>query len=179
MGDLGLGAPAGRVLGSPPPGYCVRPVRPDEVEARVAVHHAAWKPVDLPFAAEHRPDLDESWSRSFSVHAYERMQHVDLYDAAFDLVVEAPDGSLAGCCVGWFDQHCGWTEIEPLGVVPAHRRRGLAGALCAEVAARAASAGGHHVYINTGPSERYPGPYRAYRKAGFTPFVRGATLRRT
>lgn len=101
-----------------------------------------------------------------------------MYDPAFDLVVEAPDGALAACCIGWFDAATGWTEIEPLGVAPEHRRLDLASALCAVVATRTASAGGHHVFINTGSSDSYPGPCRAYHAAGFNPFVLGSTLNR-
>lgn len=176
MRELGLRAPVAGVSGPVSAGYVMRRVRSDEAGARVAVHRAAWRPVDLPFHPDHRPDLDESWSSSFSLDAYHRVRDTRLYDREFDLVVQAPDGSLAACCIGWFDPHTGWTEIEPLGVVLAHRRRGLAAALCAEVAARTARAGGSHVFINTGPSQRYPAPYRAYRKAGFTPYLRAETL---
>lgn len=178
MNEPGLSAPVNGVTGAVPAGYAIRSVRSDEVDAWVAVHRASWKPVDLPFHPDHDPHLDESWSSSFTLDAYHRVQDTHLYDTQFDLVVQAPDGSLAGCCIGWLDATTGWTEIEPLGVVPAHRRRGLAAALCAEIAARTASAGGHHVFINTGSSNSYPGPYRAYQKAGFTPFVPGQTLTR-
>lgn len=178
MGEPGLSAAVDRVSGAVPAGYDVRSLRPDEADARVAVHRAAWRPADLPFDPDHDPHLDPSWSSSFTLDAYRRVQETYLYDSRFDLVVEASDGSLAGCCIGWFDADTGWTEIEPLGVVPAHRRLGLAAALCTEVATRTAAAGGHHVFINTGPSNSYPGPYRAYQKAGFTPFVPGQTLTR-
>lgn len=178
MNPPGLSAATGVVTGPLPPGYTIRGVGPDEAQARVAVHRAAWKPVDLPFAAEYRPDLDESWASSFSLEQYHRVQSTYLYDASFDLVVVAPDGALAGCCIGWFDAATGWTEIEPLGVAPGHRRLGLAGALCAAVATRTASAGGHYVFINTGASDSYPGPYNAYLAAGFSPFVPGSTLTR-
>jgi GNAT superfamily N-acetyltransferase len=178
MGEPGLRAATDGVLAAMPDGYTIRSVGPGEDDERVAVHRAAWRPVELPFHPDHRPDLDESWSSSFTVDAYHQVQRTALYDADLDLVAIAPDGDLAGCCIGWFDASTGWAEIEPLGVVSAHRRRGLAVALCAEVAQRVARYGGRHVFINTGPSESYPAPYRAYRKAGFTPFVRSTTLTR-
>ena len=176
MGQPGLRASVDSLTAAPPSGYTIRHVRPDEDGDRVAVHRSAWRPADLPFHANQRPRLDESWTSSFTAESYRRVQAAGLYDASLDLVAVAPDGSLAGCCVGWLDPATGWAEIEPLGVVPAHRRRGLAVALCAEVARRVALSGGHHVFINTGPSEMYPAPYEAYLKAGFVRFVRGTTL---
>jgi GNAT superfamily N-acetyltransferase len=178
MGQPGLSAAVNDVSGPAVVGYAIRDVQADEDEERVAVHRAAWRPADLPFHPNHQPALDESLSSSFTLESYRRVQSTDLYDISLDLVAVAPDGSFAGCCIGWLDRATGWAEIEPLGIVPAHRRRGLALALCAETARRVARAGGHHVFINTGPSDMYPAPYAAYRKAGFEPFIRGTTLSR-
>lgn len=178
MGQPGLQASVDGLAAAPASGYTIRNVQPDEHADRVAVHRSAWRPADLPFHPDHRPHMDASWTSSFTAETYRRVQAAGLYDPSLDLVAIAPDGSLAGCCIGWLDPATGWAEIEPLGVVPAHRRRGLALALCAEVARRVALSGGHHVFINTGPSEMYPAPYQAYRKAGFAPFVRGTTLTR-
>lgn len=176
MGRPGLRAAADSLGSIRLHGYTIRSVRPDEADRRVTVHRAAWRPVDLPFNPDRRPDIDESWSSSFILEQYRRVRSTELYDIEFDLVAVAPDGSFAACCIGWLDSATGWVEIEPLGVVPDHRRRGLALALCAEVARRAADRGAHDVFINTGPSELYPAPYAAYRKAGFAPFVRSTTL---
>lgn len=87
MSEPGLSASTDAVTGTVPAGYAIRSIRPDETQARVAVHRAAWKPVDLPFDLEHRPDLDELWSSSFSLDQYHRVQDTLLYDPAFDLVV--------------------------------------------------------------------------------------------
>lgn len=176
MGRPGLRARVGSLRSTLPSGYTIRSVLSDEADRRVAVHRTAWRPADLPFNPEHRPDIDESWSSSFTLDHYRSVQSTDLYDVDLDLVAVAPDRSFAACCIGWLDSATGWVEIEPLGVVPDHRRRGLALALCAEVARRAADLGAHDVFINTGPSELYPAPYAAYQKAGFTPFVRSTTL---
>jgi GNAT superfamily N-acetyltransferase len=178
MGTPGLQAATDGVLATMPDGYTIRSVGPGEAEGRVAVHRAAWRPADLPFRRDHRPQLDETWSSSFTLDSYHRVRQTTLYDGNLDLVAVAPNGDLAACCIGWFDARTGWAEIEPLGVAPAHRRRGLALALCAEVAERVARYGGRQVYINTGPSIAYPAPYRAYQRAGFTPFVRSTTLAR-
>ncbi len=112
-----------------PGGYRVRSVGAGEFDARVEVHRAAWRPADMPFPPGHPPADPEATSR-FTGPLYEQVRATWLYDEALDLVVEAPDGSLAACCILWWDPATGVGEIEPLGVVPAHRRLGLAGALC-------------------------------------------------
>ncbi len=178
MGDPGVSAAVAAVSGPTPAGYEIRSVRPGEAGPRVDAHRTAWRPADLPIHPDHRPEMDQTSTSSFTLDAYRRVQATWLYDPELDLVVVAPDGSLAGCCIGWYDRDTGWVEIEPLGVDPAHRRRGLAGALCAEIAARTARLGGRQVFVNTGPSDMYPAPFATYAKAGFRPYVRGVTLRR-
>jgi GNAT superfamily N-acetyltransferase len=85
---------------------------------------------------------------------------------------------LAACCIVWWDPAIGVAEVEPLGVVPAHRRLGLAGVLCMEAAARVEARGGHTVYINSSPDPAYPAPNAAYAAAGFRLVERGRTFRR-
>lgn len=55
------------------------------------------------------------------------------YRSDLDLVICASDGSLAAFCVGWFDQDRRVAQIEPIGVHPDFRRRGLARALFLEM----------------------------------------------
>lgn len=153
-------------------GYGVRAVEPEETSVRVEVHRAAWRPASLPYAPHHRRTVDPAATSSFTQEAYDAVRQTWLYDPALDLVVEAPDGSLVACCIAWFDPASGVAEIEPLGVVPEHRDRGLAGILCLAVAARVADLGGHEVFINTGPRPDYPAPARAYAKVGFETFNR-------
>jgi ribosomal protein S18 acetylase RimI-like enzyme len=148
-----------------PAGYAVRAVREDELHARVEVHRAAWKPASLPYVDGRR--VDPRAESSFTDAAYEAVRGAWLYRSDLDLVAVSPDGSLAGCCIAWFDPAIGVAEIEPLGVVPAHRRAGLAVAMCEEVASRVRAAGGHQVFINTDARDEYPAPAAAYRKAGF------------
>jgi GNAT superfamily N-acetyltransferase len=102
-----------------------------------------------------------------------------LYDQSRDLVVEAPDGSLAACCIAWWDPAARCAEIEPLGVLPGHRRRGLATAMCMAVAAQVAALGGDQVHINTGPRADYPAPAATYLAAGFTVIRLGGSYARS
>ena len=117
-----------------------------------------------------RPDA----ASGFDEARFARVEAQPLYVRALDLVVESPGGELVAFCTAWLDPELGVAEIEPLGVVPTHRRIGLAGALCLEVSARVAERGGREVFINSGPRVEYPANGGAYAKAGFEARVRGA-----
>jgi GNAT superfamily N-acetyltransferase len=159
----------------PPDGYTVRPVEPDEIDARIDVHRRSWDPHALPWHPDHRPDYPPDARSTHNEQTYGRVRATWLYDPALDLVAVADDGSFAGCCIVWLDPGTGTAEVEPLGVVPEHRRRGVAGAMCHEAVRRVAAAGGSEVYIFNGPNEAYPAPGGAYAKAGFRPVDRGRT----
>jgi GNAT superfamily N-acetyltransferase len=148
-------------------GYTLREVgdSDEELVARVAVHRAAWKPSTLPYIdGRYQDPTAES---SFTADVYDVVRATWLYDRDLDLVAVADDGEFAACCIGWFDPATGTTEIEPMGVAPGHRRRGLAVGLCLEVAIRTARRGGTEVYINGSPNPAYPANTSAYLKAGF------------
>jgi ribosomal protein S18 acetylase RimI-like enzyme len=173
----GMSRPALARAPSLPGGYTVRCVQAAETSARVEVHRAAWLPASLPWHPEHRPRTEPGATSDFNERAYEAVRRTWLYDPELDLVAVDPDGNLAACCIAWFDPTTGVAEIEPLGVVPEHRRRGLAGALCREVAARVGATGGREVFINTAPDVAYPASSGAYAKAGFEVVTRGSTYR--
>lgn len=156
--------------------YSVRSAGPDEASARVGVHRAAWRPRDMPWPGEHQSDIDPEATSSFTEAKYARCRATWLYDPEFDLVAVASDGSFAACCLAWFDPSTGVAEVEPMGVHPDHRRRGLAAMLCHEVARRVAARGGSQVYIHSGPNPAYPAPPAAYTKAGFRTQRRGTVL---
>jgi GNAT superfamily N-acetyltransferase len=157
----------------PPPGYTVRGVAPHETGARTVVHRESWNPHALPWHPDHRPDYAPEAASTHGEAAYARVRAAPLYDPDLDLVAVAADGTFAGCCIVWLDPATGSAEIEPLGVVPAHRRRGVAGALCDEATRRVAAKGGREVIVNAGPNAAYPAPAGAYAKAGFRPVERG------
>ncbi|MHB1989003.1 MAG: GNAT family N-acetyltransferase [Acidimicrobiales bacterium] len=148
-------------------GYRVRSIRAGEFTRRVQVHRAAWRPSTLPWPAEVLPTVSPDATSTFTEAHYAEVRRTLLYDPSLDLVIEAPDGTLAACCIAWWDKATGCAEIEPLGVVPEHRRRGLATALCMEVAARVAARHGDKVFINTGPRADYPAPAATYASVGF------------
>jgi GNAT superfamily N-acetyltransferase len=156
-----------------PEGYRIRSVRAGEFDARVQVHRAAWRPMTLPWPGEVPAVVSASTTSSFTARHYQQVRSTWLYEQDRDLVVEAPDGTLAACCIAWWDAAHGCAEIEPLGVLPEHRRKGLASAMCMEVAARVAVLGGTQVFINTGPRPDYPAPAATYLTVGFEVASRG------
>lgn len=154
-------------------GYTIRPVPPEETAERVEVHRAAWKPSSIPYI-DGRPIGPDAES-SFTAAAYDSVRGAWLYDPALDLVAVADDGWFGACCIAWFDPASGVCEIEPLGVVPEHRRRGLAVALCLEVAELVAERGGTRVFINAQPQPGYIASTSAYAAAGFELVERATT----
>ncbi len=95
-----------------PAGYRLRPVRlPADLESRVEVHRDAFAPSRL------------------STDKYRVLASMPRYAPERDLVVEAPDGSLAAFAMVWWVPEAGVGEFEPVGTHPDHRRRGLARAL--------------------------------------------------
>ena len=158
-------------------GYTIRPVREDETSARVEVHRRAWKPSSIPYIDGR--SVDPNAESSFTTDAYEAVRRAWLYDQSLDLVVvQDDDGQLGASCIAWFDPSIGVCEIEPLGVAPEHRRRGLAIALCLEVAHLTGARGGRHVFINAQPTPGYVASTSAYLSAGFQLVERATTYAR-
>ena len=102
-----------------PDGYVIRGLRgPEEFEARVALHRAAFPASRL------------------TTEKYERLLTVPHYRFDDDVVVEAPDGSLAAFALTWWDPEGRVGELEPVGTHPEHQRRGLSRALVASAVKR-------------------------------------------
>lgn len=91
-----------------PDGYTLRHVRgPEEFPARVEAHRAAFAPSRI------------------TVEKYELLPGLDHYRFEHDLVLEAPDGSIAAFAICWLDPVGSVGEFEPVGTHPDHQRRGL------------------------------------------------------
>ena len=154
-------------------GYVIRPVGAGETAARVEVHRAAWKPSSIPYTDGRV--IDPAAESSFTEEAYAAVRGAWRYDRSLDLVAVTGDGGFAACCIAWLDPATGVCEIEPLGVAPEHRRRGLAVALCLEVAALVADRGATQVFLNTQPQPGYVASSAAYAAAGFELIERATT----
>ena len=146
-------------------GYRIRTATADD--DLVGIHRASWSPPQMPFAEKNRPVIDPEATSSFDAARLDAVQAADGYELAAHLVVEASDGTLAASCIAWHDPTIDITSIEPLGVDPDHRRRGLAGALALAVAGQARDRGIAGVVIHPRGDAAYPAPRRAYRRVGF------------
>lgn len=162
----------------PPAGYRIRSLDKGEEALRLQAHRTAWKPTNLPLADDVLSTIDPNAESRMDAEKFAIMQTTWPYERDLDLIIEAPDGSIAGSCTVWLDPVSGWAELEPLGVVPAHRGRGLAQTLALDVCRRVAERGGHDVFINSSPLPYYRAPWDAYVKAGFTPMNRGTRMSR-
>jgi ribosomal protein S18 acetylase RimI-like enzyme len=129
---LGADGGTGAAIEDPPlpDGYRLRSVTGvSELEARTLVHRAAFGTTRLTTAM------------------YERLMTLPHYDIADDLVVEAPDGSMAAFAMAWWDPVSRMGEFEPVGTHPDHRRLGLGGAVLRHGLRRYAARGADLVQV--------------------------------
>jgi len=160
----------------PPAGYHIRPLEEGEEPLRLQAHKKAWKPANLPFTDDTASSIDPTAESRMDAEKFAAMQSTWPYQRDLDLIIEAPDGSIAGNCTVWLDPASGWAELEPLGIVPEHRGQGLAQILSLDACRRVADRGGRHVFVNSSPLPYYRAPWDAYVKAGFTPMERGMRM---
>ena len=131
-----------------PDGFIVRPVRgEEELEARVAVHRAAFAPTRV------------------TEQSYLNVMRSNTYRPELDMVVEAPDGTFAAFCLCWFDEENRVGEFEPVGAHPNYQRRGLARAVCLAALRQLRALGGDAaIVLQTGRDEAAK---RLYTSLGF------------
>ena len=161
-----------------PSGYVLRDATTVSEEVRVNAHREAWLPSALPFAPGHQREVAAGATSGFDATKLRKAQSLWPYDPARDFVITTTDAEPAACCTVWLDDETGAAEIEPLGVVPAHRRRGLARALCHAALDAVARAGGAEVVIRPRGDAAYPAPRAAYAAAGFVTVNRTRTYGR-
>lgn len=131
-----------------PPGFTIRPLQGEqEVVAYACLHRAAFE------------------STSMIPEWRQRTLHMPQYIPDLDIVAVAPDGTLAGFCVGWFNTQRNVAQIEPLGVHPQYQQHGLGNALLREILCRFKAHGAHTAIVET-ESTRLPAQH-TYQGAGF------------
>jgi ribosomal protein S18 acetylase RimI-like enzyme len=119
-----------------PDGYRIRSIAgEDEFAARVDLHRAAFPTSRL------------------TVTKYARLLTVPHYRFDDDLIVEAPDGTLAAFALGWLDPVGGVAELEPVGTHPDHQRRGLSRAVVTAAMTRFFNTGVRTVQVYADASE--------------------------
>ncbi len=133
---------------TPPAGFTLRPLRGEQEAAAYAeLHRAAFQ------------------SDSMTTAWRERSVRSPLYLSDLDLVISAPDGSLAGFCVGWYAPSRRVAQIEPCGVHPRFVRLGLGRLLLLEMLRRFQAHGAERAIVETN-LERSPARL-AYESVGF------------
>ncbi|GCE31835.1 N-acetyltransferase [Dictyobacter alpinus] len=131
-----------------PDGFQLRPLRGEqEVAAYAELHRAAFESTSM----------TPSWRA--------RTLRMPQYRPELDIVISAPDGSLAGFCVGWLDTARKIAEVEPLGVHPRFQQFGLGSILLLEMLHRFKAHGADSAIVETS-LDRTPAR-AAYEKAGF------------
>jgi ribosomal protein S18 acetylase RimI-like enzyme len=137
-----------------PDGFIVRPVDPSEGEGWVACHTAAFGGSRM---------SGDSWRELMALPPY-RPELAQL--------IEAPDGTVAAYCQGWYDEANRIGEFEPVGTHPSYQRRGLGRAVCLSVLHAFAAAGGERAVVYSRGDAAYPVPRLVYGSLGFGEFSR-------
>lgn len=149
-----------------PEGYHIRPLASiSEVDAYATAHRDAFGSTAM----------TGEWRRTTLADP--------RYVADLDLVAIAPDGTIAGFCVTWITP---WeraasaeriAQIEPFGVMPFQRRRGIGKALLIEAMQRAKAMGATRLEVDT-VSEN-DASRGAYAAAGFRKLFEARFFNRT
>ncbi len=133
-----------------PDGFMLRPFAGErEVNGYAELHRAAFESTSMTY----------DWRlRTLKMPQYQR---------ELDIVAVAPDGSLAGFCVGWpiSERHIG--QVEPLGVHPRFHHMGLGRALLLESLRRFKAHGADSVLVETENHRKVA--RSAYESVGFQP----------
>lgn len=116
-----------------PAGFAYRTAGADDLAERVDAHREVWDPSRL------------------TEEIYAMVRATAPFRESLDCVVVAPDGGIAAYCLVWPDDENRVGELEPVGVRPAFRRRGLGAAVCTYALARLWDEGGRQavVYCHT------------------------------
>jgi ribosomal protein S18 acetylase RimI-like enzyme len=86
-------------------------------------HPAVWHPgYGEIFGRAFNHEDPREWPSAF---AYKELMRAPDYSRDRDLIVAAPDGTYAACCIIWYDEVNQAGHLEPLGTHPAYRQRGL------------------------------------------------------
>ena len=95
--------------------------------------------------AFNHPD-PKDWPSQIS---YQGLQQAPDYRPDLDFYVVAPDGEYAAFCIAWWDKVNQIASLEPVGTVPAHRRKGLARAVVFEAMRRVNALGASRVFVGS------------------------------
>jgi GNAT superfamily N-acetyltransferase len=107
---------------------------------------------------------------SFNVEVLEWLSNRSFYVPELDLVVVAPDRSIASFCTFRVDPPSRIVELEPMGTLPDQRRKGLAKAIIVEGLKRLRKYDPSLLYI--GGAADTPEANRLYEVTGYSGSLR-------
>jgi ribosomal protein S18 acetylase RimI-like enzyme len=135
---------------TPPAGFILRPLQGEqEAPACATLQQAAFK--------------STSMTPEWRAHTL----RMPPYCPGLDVVITAPDGTLAGFCVGWLDLSRHIAQIEPIGVHPRFQGLGLSRVLLLEMLRRFRAHGASSVLVET--THDRTKAIGAYEAIGFQP----------
>jgi GNAT superfamily N-acetyltransferase len=100
-----------------------------------------------------------------SVEVYRILQQAPSYVPELDLILLSAEGDVGSFCTAWLDTERNVAEFEPVGTVPAYRKRGLAAAILAEASNRLRAVGCRKATVFSWSGSA--GANRLYSGAGF------------
>ncbi|MDT8913330.1 GNAT family N-acetyltransferase [Amycolatopsis sp. PS_44_ISF1] len=141
-----------------PPGFRFRTAAEAGPEAAVQAHVDAWP------------------RGTYSLPGYLGVREAPGYRGDLHLLIEAPDGTMAGSAIMWLDEVNRTAEFEPVGTHVAHRRRGLGRALLLQGMHSARAAGATHMTVASAGAAGDPGARELYYSVGFRELSRDAPM---
>ena len=126
--------------------------------------------VSVAEAAKARRD---AWSSpNLTEGAFERVRQTWPYRADLQVLIAAPDGTLAATAIIWLDQATRTAEFEPVGTHPDYRRRGLGTALQLHGMQVARAAGATRMLVACIGAPAHPAARNLYYGVGFREITR-------
>jgi len=115
----------------------------------------------------------DAWSSpNLTEGAFERVRQTWPYRADLQVLIAAPDGTLAATAIIWLDQATRTAEFEPVGTHPDYRRRGLGTALQLHGMQVARAAGATRMLVACIGAPAHPAARNLYYGVGFREITR-------
>ncbi|RAZ87010.1 GNAT family N-acetyltransferase [Mesorhizobium hawassense] len=115
----------------------------------------------------------DAWDRSrFNETAFERVRRTWPYRPDLNVLIAAPDGTLAATAIIWLDEKTRTAEFEPVGTHRDFRRRGLGTALQLHGMHLAKAAGAARMLVACRGAPAHPAARALYYGVGFRPISR-------
>ena len=151
-----------------PEGFTIRDCVGVDADRRSKAHRDPWS------ALEH---MDIHGESGFSAALYQSLTTAPVYEPAFDLLIEGPDGAYVANLIAWPDRAATVGHFEPVGVSPAVRGRRFTTLLMQEAMRRMQAVGVTKAEVCT--AHFNTSAIKAYEAAGFAIVERTSTWTKT